>query len=890
MKKTLKTLLALMAGTMALAACSDDAIVENNIPQEPEQEVSKLVPMTFTAHQENEGDTRTTIDGTSIKWSELDKISIFDGSAENCGNQCFELKSGAGTTSGEFQGNAAEGAETYYALYPYSESVILECNSKDIMTNAGISYDVMEGLYNQYHYLTGKSKDDVLIGLQHYGYTPLQQAMAESFIFNKKVTFGPQLNEGSITQVQMPAVQTVAEGEHVDASAMLMMAKSTEGATDLKFKNVVSYFKFTAPFNCSKVQIFDNAGAGKMAGTVTLTYNDGNPTANVTANGTSSVTLTGDIVAGETYYIATLPQTFSQGISMFFVNKDDGKEYVKRTTSSYQLGRNKVSNMGTPALTSENLFDAPYVTFSAASTQTLNLIMCGYDEDVSGWAINRLEYSVGGEPWAPLGSNTVTFGGDGYDIRLRGSNGYGTADMLTPCMFNFGNDTKVTCTGDIRTLIDYSNYETVNTANARFERLFSGCKQLTSAPALPATELASGCYECMFYGCNSLTTAPELPATTLAERCYANMFAFCTSLTTAPELPATTLAEQCYLQMFWYCSNLTTAPELPATTLVYRCYFYMFLWCQKLNYVKAAFTTTPGDNYTLEWLKKVASTGTFVKSPNATWNVTGENGVPAGWTVDVDYGPSVAWESALTLGKSEATNIVLEVCVDTKPAGAHDLNSAGTLWEVLDGTTLRIQSSQGKIIGQYDPYDYGGLFQDYSKAETITGLDKLATEDMTTMALMFSGCEALTSVDVSSFNTAKVTSMDRMFEKCRSLTSLDLRSFNTTNLTDMYKMFLSCESMTSLDLSSFNTAKVTDMFSLFYHNFVLKSLKLSSNFTLGAVTQFGVIFDGTGIRLYPDKGIIYGVTDEAIKTKLKGFFESNLLVQDNNTSMKFDGE
>lgn len=104
-------------------------------------------------------------------------------------------------------------------------------------------------------------------------------------------------------------------------------------------------------------------------------------------------------------------------------------------------------------------------------------------------------------------------------------------------------------------------------------------------------------------------------------------------------------------------------------------------------------------------------------------------------------------------------------------------------------------------------------------------------------------------------------------------------------------MFLSCESMTSLDLSSFNTAKVTDMHSLFFHNFVLSSLKLSPNFTLGAVTDFGVIFNGTGIRLYPNKGIIYGVTDAAIKTKLRGYFQSNQLDdQDKNTSMKFDGE
>ena len=82
------------------------------------------------------------------------------------------------------------------------------------------------------------------------------------------------------------------------------------------------------------------------------------------------------------------------------------------------------------------------------------------------------------------------------------------------------------------------------------------CTSLTTAPALPATTLASECYEYMFMNCTSLTTAPSLPATTLANRCYRQMFDGCTSLTTAPELPATTLTEECYRYMFNGCTNL----------------------------------------------------------------------------------------------------------------------------------------------------------------------------------------------------------------------------------------------------------------------------------------------------------------------------------------------
>lgn len=171
-------------------------------------------------------------------------------------------------------------------------------------------------------------------------------------------------------------------------------------------------------------------------------------------------------------------------------------------------------------------------------------------------------------------------------------------------------------------------------AGGCYQYMFQGCRSLTAAPELLATTLADECYYKMFYGCTSLTTALELPATTLAEGCYDFMFQECTSLVNAPELPATTLAENCYEYMFLDCTSLTTAPELPATTLVKNCYYGMFNGCTSLSYIKAMFTTTPSGTYTGNWVQNVASTGTFVKNDAATWNVSGVNGIPNGWTVE----------------------------------------------------------------------------------------------------------------------------------------------------------------------------------------------------------------------------------------------------------------
>ena len=205
----------------------------------------------------------------------------------------------------------------------------------------------------------------------------------------------------------------------------------------------------------------------------------------------------------------------------------------------------------------------PYVTFT--SNEEVGFRMT----TDYGYTISDLEYSVNYGEWKSIpekGISDIQFGGSYGNLRLRGKNLNGTATNEFSCSnISFSsNETnaKVACTGDIRTLLDYENYNTVNTSNARFCQLFSNCGILTSAPELPATELAQGCYYCMFFECQSLTTAPELPAMTLAKGCYYNMFNNCRALTSAPELLAKKLANDCYNGMFFECTNLESVTML----------------------------------------------------------------------------------------------------------------------------------------------------------------------------------------------------------------------------------------------------------------------------------------------------------------------------------------
>ena len=221
----------------------------------------------------------------------------------------------------------------------------------------------------------------------------------------------------------------------------------------------------------------------------------------------------------------------------------------------------------------------PYITFTAKGAQTFKMTV------QNGYEISELEYSVNNGDWATVKADTeVPFGGENGNLRLRGTNKYGTASAWnTYSTITFTKDVDVACTGDIRTLLDWRNYNIVETNNARFCYLFKDCSVLTSALELPATTLAKYCYQSMFFGCTSLTSAPELPAKTLANGCYLDMFRSCTSLESAPELPATKLAYYCYYDMFSGCTSLESAPELPATKLANDCYSYMFSGCTSLT-------------------------------------------------------------------------------------------------------------------------------------------------------------------------------------------------------------------------------------------------------------------------------------------------------------------
>ena len=116
------------------------------------------------------------------------------------------------------------------------------------------------------------------------------------------------------------------------------------------------------------------------------------------------------------------------------------------------------------------------------------------------------------------------------------------------------------------------------------------------------------------------------------------------------------------------------------------------------------------------------------------------------------------------------------------------------------------------MTGYLDDENLIEIWQDGTNVMFLSDADMYAPANCSNF---FADCSALTSLDLSNFNTANVTNMQGMFINCPALTTLDLSNFNTANVTNMQAMFTYCSALTSLNLSNFNTANVTTMNGMF---------------------------------------------------------------------------
>ena len=115
--------------------------------------------------------------------------------------------------------------------------------------------------------------------------------------------------------------------------------------------------------------------------------------------------------------------------------------------------------------------------------------------------------------------------------------------------------------------------------------------------------------------------------------------------------------------------------------------------------------------------------------------------------------------------------------------------------------------------------DMSYMFNECKNLTEINFGEDWNTSSVTTVERMFSGCTDLYGLDVSKFNTHNVINMSGTFNECKILEELNVDGWDTSNVENMSYMFAECSSIVALNLTPngniWDVSKVKDMSHMF---------------------------------------------------------------------------
>lgn len=151
-------------------------------------------------------------------------------------------------------------------------------------------------------------------------------------------------SEGVITAT-VPSVQTATPGSF-DPAAALMVAR---GSQNFEFKNVCSLIKVTVPADVTGITSIEFSGNDNenIAGEVSISF-DGSGLPAATGAGVKTITLKAakETLAAGDYYIAALPNTYSQGLKLL-IHYEKGMFQQVKATDPLKVERSAVRPVGT---------------------------------------------------------------------------------------------------------------------------------------------------------------------------------------------------------------------------------------------------------------------------------------------------------------------------------------------------------------------------------------------------------------------------------------------------------------------------------------------------------------------------------------------------------------
>ena len=226
--------------------------------------------------------------------------------------------------------------------------------------------------------------------------------------------------------------------------------------------------------------------------------------------------------------------------------------------------------------------------------------------------------------------------------------------LITPLGFGNVDLVKVAVRGNIFSLLDGENFESITSApNYCFNNLFNGNSYsntaLTDASGLILTNGSLKCtsytFRQMFMGQKRLEKGPETPPSIEANTnqiigIFDHMFDDCIKMKSCFDnininaSKVSSVPNTRYTCRFMFRNTKIKKMGITYTGTKFGSseFSYMFNNCSELNQLEVNFTTWPSASFMTGWVDGVTSTGTFI-CPEALPIEYGTNRIPSGWTV-----------------------------------------------------------------------------------------------------------------------------------------------------------------------------------------------------------------------------------------------------------------
>ena len=324
-----------------------------------------------------------------------------------------------------------------------------------------------------------------------------------------------------------------------------------------------------------------------------------------------------------------------------------------------------------------------------------------------------------------------------------------------------------------------------------------------------------------------------------------NMFNYCHSLSSIDFSGFNTVNVFNMQNMFRSCSSLTSLDLSGFNTSNVNNISQMFSSCNKLKtiYVGDGWTTSAvwsSRDMFYNCNKLYGSKGSSVKELGVTdktyARIDGGADAP-GYFTKVGDEPFIPTEAYAVLQDSVLTFYYAK----NPPEGSYDIESGDNFRGWYDWKSSVKKAVFDKSFADYKPTTtYAWFASCYNMTEIVGMKENLNTENVIDMGSMFSGCNSLTNIDLSGFNTERANYTQNMFDGCSSLTSLDISSFNTANVYGMGYMFAYCNKLKTIYVGDGWTTAAVNMDDSWYYSYLFNNCNKLYGSKGSSVKELGV--------------------------------------------------